>query len=102
MISGVAYVGNLICSDCGLTFTASWGSFEGADEYRCGQDHVVLVEPTSGLVLTVEGAALEDRTLVDLRGLCPLCATELATGLLPSCPICDGRDHQVLLAGTLQ
>jgi hypothetical protein len=97
----MAYLGNLICRDCGLTFTARWGSFSDADEYRCTNDHVVHVHPTSGTVLAVEGSEFEGGTLVELRGNCPLCRTELATGKLPSCPICGSRDHQVLLAGTL-
>jgi hypothetical protein len=97
----VAYLGNLICRDCGLTFTARWGSFEDADEYRCDNDHVVHVEPTTGMVLAVDGDISDGRTLVELRGLCPLCRAELQTGLLPSCPVCAGRDHQVLLAGTI-
>jgi hypothetical protein len=97
----MAYLGNLICSDCGLTFTARWGSFQDADEYRCDNDHVVHVEPRSGTVLAVDGDTADGRTLVELFGKCPLCETELATGLLPSCPICGGRDHQVLLAGQL-
>jgi hypothetical protein len=96
----MAYLGNLICDDCGLTFTARWGSFERADEYRCENDHVVHVEPDSGTVLAVEGAEWGGGSLVQLHGRCPVCATELATGLLPSCPICGSRDHQVLLAGT--
>lgn len=98
----MAYVGNLICGDCGLTFTSRWGSYERADEYRCVNDHVVHVEPATGTVLAIDGGpdGLAARTLVDLRGLCPLCATELATGCLPACPVCGGRDHQVLLAGT--
>jgi hypothetical protein len=95
----VAYVGNLICEDCGLTFTARWGSFEGADEYRCSNDHVVHVEPVSGTVLAVDGLPSDGRTLVALRGACPTCREELATGLLPGCPVCGGRDHQVLLDG---
>ena len=97
----MAYLGNLICNDCGLTFTARWGSFEDADEYRCDHDHVVHVEPHTGTVLAVDGDVSDGRTLIDLRGRCPVCATELATGMLPSCPVCSGRDHQVLLAGTL-
>ena len=98
----MAYVGNLICGDCGLTFTSRWGSYERADEYRCVNDHVVHVEPATGTVLAVDGGpdGLAVRTLVDLRGLCPMCSTELATGRLPACPVCGGRDHQVLLAGT--
>ena len=98
----MAYVGNLICEDCGLTFTSRWGSYDGADEYRCDNDHVVHVEPGTGTILAIDGGvdSLATRTLVDLRGLCPLCATELATGQLPACPVCGGRDHQVLLAGT--
>jgi hypothetical protein len=97
----MAYLGNLICNDCGLTFTARWGSYEGADEYRCDEDHVVHVDPESGTVLAVDGDTAGSATLLDLRGMCPACSTELATGLLPSCPICGGRDHQVLLSGTL-
>ena len=98
----MAYLGNLTCRDCGLTFTSRWGSFASADEYRCSNDHVVHVEPHSGTVLTVDGcASAATRTLVDLRGRCPDCATELATGRLPSCPVCGGRDHDVLLSGTI-
>lgn len=103
MLVAVAYLGNLTCKDCGLTFTSRWGSFASADEYRCDNDHVVHVEPHSGTVLTVDGCAGRGatRTLVDLRGRCPECATELATGQLPMCPVCGGRDHDVLLAGTI-
>ncbi len=97
----MAYVGNLTCRDCGLTFTSRWGSFHRADEYRCAQDHVVFVEPASGSILAVDGVASGGSTLLELRGRCPSCATELATGRLPRCPICGGRDHEVLLAGTL-
>lgn len=97
----MAYLGNLTCSDCGLTFTSRWGSFKDADEYRCEHDHVVHVDPATGAVLAVDGIVEEARTLLELRGRCPRCRTELACGLLPSCPVCGGRDHQVLLAGTL-
>ncbi len=97
----VAYVGNLICEGCGLTFTARWGSFPSADEYRCGSDHVVHVHPDTGTVLAVDGAAVEAGTLAALRGRCPECHDELRTGLLPRCPVCGDRDHQVLLAGLL-
>ena len=97
----MAYLGNLTCRDCGLTFTARWGHFDGADEYRCDNDHVVHADPEGGAVLAVEGAASEGRTLVDLHGRCPICSCELAPGRLPGCPICGGRDHDVLLAGTL-
>ncbi len=97
----MAYAGNLTCQDCGLTFTSVWGSYDSADEYRCSNDHVVHVEPRSGTVLAIDGWSGGDRTLVDLRGRCPLCTTELATGLLPTCPVCGGRDHQVLLSGTI-
>ena len=97
----MAYLGNLICRDCGLTFTARWGSFEDADEYRCDNDHVVHVDPETGTVLAVDGDVADGRTLLELRGRCPVCQEELATGLLPSCPVCSGRDHQVLLAGTI-
>lgn len=97
----MAYLGNLTCRDCGLTFTSQWGSVTGADEYRCGRDHVVMVEPHSGEVLTVEGGAMVDASLFSLRGRCPRCATELATGRLPRCPVCGSRDHDVALAGTI-
>jgi hypothetical protein len=97
----MAYVGNLVCNDCGLTFTARWGSFAHADEYRCENDHILHVEPESGEVIAVEGAEVGGRTLADLFGRCPLCSTELACGRLPCCPVCNSRDHQVLLAGTL-
>lgn len=97
----MAYLGNLTCRDCGLTFTSRWGSFASADEYRCANDHVVHVEPHSGTVLAVDGGAGRGQTLVELRGRCPECSTELATGLLPSCPVCGGRDHEVLLSGTI-
>lgn len=96
----MAYLGNLTCGDCGLTFTARWGSYDGADEYRCERDHVVFVSPLSGAVLAIDGAAGDGRTLTELRGRCPACSEELATGLLPCCPVCGGRDHDVLLAGT--
>ena len=97
----MAYLGNLVCNDCGLTFTARWGSFERADEYRCENDHVVHVDPESGTLLAVDGDLTDGRTLLELRGACPRCRTELATGLLPSCPVCGGRDHQVLLSGIM-
>ena len=97
----MAYLGNLTCGDCGLTFTARWGSFQGADEYRCERDHVVHVEPVTGTVLAVDGDVSEAGTLIDLQGRCPTCRTELATGLLPRCPVCGSRDHDVLVAGTL-
>ncbi len=97
----MAYLGNLTCRDCGLTFTARWGSFEGADEYRCDNDHVVHVDPSSGTLLAVEGSPHGGTTLIDLMGHCPLCSRELATGQLPSCPVCQSRDHDVLLAGTI-
>ena len=102
MLFGMAYLGNLTCADCGLTFTSRWGPMEGADEYRCEDDHVVMVDPASGTVLAVEGAAtVVAATLLSLRGRCPLCSGELATGLLPRCPVCGGRDHDVALAGTI-
>jgi hypothetical protein len=97
----MAYLGNLTCTDCGLTFTSRWGSFQDADEYRCRNDHVVHVHPESGTVLAIDGCldAAGVRTLVELRGMCPGCATELATGMLPCCPVCGGRDHDVAIAG---
>jgi hypothetical protein len=99
----MAYVGNLTCKDCGLTFTSRWGSYAHADEYRCTNDHVLHVEPDTGTVLTVDGSAYGGAaaTLVELRGVCPACSTELATGRLPLCPVCGSRDHEVLLEGTL-
>ena len=100
MLARMAYVGNLTCRDCGLTFTARWGSFEGADEYRCGNDHVLHVHPDSGTILAIDGDATDVGVLARYMGGCPLCGTEVATGRLPSCPICHGRDHDILLAGT--
>jgi hypothetical protein len=97
----MAYLGNLTCRDCGLTFTSRWGSVAHADEYRCGNDHVVQVEPASGTILTLDGTYLGSVTLPELRGLCPLCREELATGLLPMCPVCGSRDHDVTLSGML-
>ena len=97
----MAYVGNLTCQDCGLTFTARWGSFQDADEYRCGNDHVIHVHPDTGTILAIDGDVSDGRTLAEFKGSCPLCPTEVATGRLPCCPICGGRDHEVLLAGTL-
>ena len=99
MLNAVAYAGNLTCRDCGLTFTSRWGSFERADEYRCEQDHVLHVHPESGAVLQIDGVSREFGTLADHRGLCPVCSTEVASGLLPACPVCGSRDHEVLLAG---
>jgi hypothetical protein len=98
----MAYLGNLTCADCGLTFTSRWGSMDGADEYRCDSDHVVMVDPDSGRVIAVEGAvSSRTTTLLALRCRCPLCSGELATGLLPCCPVCGGRDHDVAVAGTI-
>jgi hypothetical protein len=95
----MAYLGNLTCRDCGLTFTSRWGSYDGADEYRCTNDHVLYVDPHSGVILGIDTGG--DLQLVDLRGRCPRCAEELATGLLPSCPVCGGRDHDVMMSGTI-
>jgi hypothetical protein len=97
----VAYLGNLTCRDCGLTFTARWGSFDGLDEYRCTNDHVVLVRRGSGRVVAVDGTAWPGGTLAEHRGRCPGCGDEVATGRLPCCPVCGGRDHEVAVAGTL-
>ena len=96
----MAYLGNLTCRGCGLTFTSRWGSYARADEYRCDNDHVVHVEPLSGTLLSLDGDIFEGPTLVELRGKCPLCDTELCSGRLPSCPICGERDHEVQVAGT--
>ena len=98
----MAYLGNLTCRDCGLTFTSRWGSVEGADEYRCELDHVLWIHPRSGEVVMADGAPGSGRTLASLRGRCPRCRTEVAPGRLPSCPVCGSRDHEVLLAGTLE
>jgi hypothetical protein len=99
MIGPVAYLGNLTCRDCGLTFTSAWGSRNGADEYRCERDHVAHVDPVTGSLVAVDGRAVSGPDLLELRGRCPLCWSELATGLLPCCPVCGGRDHAVQLAG---
>lgn len=99
---GVAYLGNLTCRDCGLTFTSKWGSEAQADEYRCDNDHVVHVEPAAGTIVAVDGALWpQPATITRLRGLCPVCRTELATGRLPQCPVCGGSDHDIQLAGIL-
>jgi hypothetical protein len=97
----MAYLGNLTCRDCGLTFTSRWGSMEHADEFRCSADHVTFVDQSSGRILSVDGRTITAVTLADLRGRCPLCSEEVATGLLPGCPVCGGRDHDVLVAGTI-
>ena len=96
----MAYLGNLTCNDCGLTFTSRWGSYPGTDEYRCENDHVMHVEQETKTILAVNGGPGDGRTLLELRCLCPLCATELSTGCLPACPVCGGRDHEVLLSGS--
>ena len=101
MLVAVAYLGNLTCRECGLTFTSRWGSFVRADEYRCGHDHVVHVDPDSGAILAVDGEFGPQTSLVELRGRCPACGTELATGRLPRCPVCGSRDHDVDVAGTI-
>lgn len=97
----MAYLGNLTCNDCGLTFTSRWGSFERADEYRCDRDHVVFVDPQTGTIVGLEGGHGPEVTLAELRGRCPVCSEELATGRLPGCPVCGGRDHDIALAGLL-
>lgn len=97
----MAYLGNLTCRDCGLTFTSRWGSFEDVFEYRCTNDHVVHVHSDSGTVLAVDGDAADGRMLTEIRGRCPRCDSELATGRLPRCPVCGSRDHDVLLSGTI-
>jgi hypothetical protein len=97
----MACLGNLTCRGCGLTFTSRWGPLEGCDEFRCERDHVVLVDQSTGVVAAVDGIAVAGATLAGLRGRCPDCATELATGRLPRCPVCRERDHDILLSGTL-
>jgi hypothetical protein len=96
----VGYLGNLTCRDCGLTFTASWAGGAGVDEYRCANDHVVEIGSADGMLLRVDGSRFAAISLVELRGRCPICSEELATGLLPSCPVCGGRDHHALVSGT--
>lgn len=93
-------MGSLTCRDCGLTFTAHWGPSADADEYRCERDHVVEVDSRTGIVLTVDRTLVMAGSLASLRGCCPRCSSELASGLLPLCPVCGGRDHDVLLQGT--
>jgi hypothetical protein len=94
----MSYSGNLTCGDCGFTFIETWGSHRRADEYRCENDHVLFVDTETKTVLTVDGCGAIPVTLLDLRGLCPTCETELATGLMPCCPVCGGRDHEALLS----
>lgn len=94
----MTYMGNLTCGDCGLTFTSQWGSLDTADEYRCAKDHAVMVDAAAGLILTVDGALGAWGSLWERRGRCPVCSEELASGLLPACPVCGGRDHDVLLS----
>jgi len=96
----VGYIGNLTCQSCGLTFTASWAGGAGVDEYRCAEDHVVEVSTVDGMLHRVDGSRFAPISLVELRGRCPICGLELATGLLPKCPVCGGRDHDVLVDGT--
>lgn len=97
----MAYLGNLTCGDCGLTFTSRWGSYGGADEYRCENDHVAHVHPETGTILAIDGNPFGRSTIYELHGLCPWCETELATGLLPACPVCGGRDHDAAIEGHL-
>jgi hypothetical protein len=94
-------VGNLTCRDCGLTFIARWGSVSGADEYRCDNDHVVFVDPSTGALLGLPAGVGGGATLADVFGRCPMCHTDLGSGLLPSCPVCSGRDHEVVLGGVV-
>lgn len=98
----MAYLGNLTCEDCGLTFTARWGRVGDADEYRCDDDHIVHADTGSGRIVAVEGAPIAGPAIADLRGRCPVCGAELATGRLPRCPACGGKDHVVAVAGTLE
>ena len=97
----MAYIGNLSCRDCGLTFTAQWGPARGADEYRCENDHVVNAHPETGALLGAAGRHRPGATLADLFGRCPVCSSELATGLLPRCPVCSSRDHDVSVGGVV-
>jgi hypothetical protein len=98
----MGYLGNLTCRDCGLTFTAGWGGGRSLDEYRCELDHVVIAQASTGEVVSIEGAApRDDSDLVELRGLCPLCSSELAAGRLPRCPVCGGRDHDILISAVV-
>ena len=86
----MAYLGNLICQDCGLTFTSQWGSFERADEYRCERDHVVFVEPESGTILSVDGLPADGRTPSHQYFL-PIDDAELRRRVGPSEPGLEGR-----------
>jgi hypothetical protein len=95
----MGYVGNLTCRDCGLTFTATWAGGAGVDEYRCSEDHVVEIGAADGMLLRVDGARFAEVSLVELRGRCPICSEELATGLLPRCPVCGSRDHDAFVDG---
>lgn len=98
----MAYVGNLTCRDCGLTFTDQWGSTRGADEYRClDNDHILFACPDTGRILAGTSLVPTERTLVDLLGRCPACSSELVTGRLPRCPVCSSRDHDVAVGGVL-
>ena len=97
----MSYVGNLTCRDCGLTFTSRWGSVRQADEYRCERDHVAFVDHRTGTVLMIDGSAGNWGTLAALRGRCPSCRSELASGLLPACPVCGGREHDVAVSGDI-
>lgn len=96
----MGYVGNLACRDCGLTFIAAWAGGAGVDEYRCPADHVVETSAVDGTLLRVDGSSFAPISLAELRGRCPICSEELATGLLPRCPVCGGRDHDTLVEGT--
>ena len=97
----MAYLGNLTCGGCGLTFTSRWGSHHGAFEYRCESDHVLHVHPETGTILLIDGQSFGHSTLMDLHGLCPWCETEVASGLLPACPVCGSRDHDTSIDGQL-
>ena len=50
-------------------------------------------------MLQVDEVPRDYGTLAELRGRCPVCFTEVASGLLPACPVCGGRDHDVMLPG---
>ncbi len=97
----MAYLGNLSCRDCGLTFTARWGSSRGADEYRCENDHCFDVDAVTGAFLGGSAATSGRYTLAEVFGRCPICSTELASGRLPCCPVCSGRDHDVSVGGVV-
>jgi hypothetical protein len=62
---------------------------------------VLHVHPETGTILTVDGNPFGRSTIYEVHGLCPWCETEIASGLLPACPVCGGRDHRTSIEGQL-